>query len=235
MYDEILESVRNTLNSSEGLHFNAKHYLTMHSHAVGLKNPTILELGVQSGKSTKLFLNALHQGDQGVLVSVDIDDCSKVAASPKWQFIRSDSTDVKKIIGDAPVLGKGIDMLFIDSLHTTEHVKKELYGFFPYVREGGVIFFDDIDSAPYCEGGELDSFYVELENRRILRFVNDVFEANMKQLDLTIYRGWTGLARLEKRSSLMAELSEPQGLKERKSKKLWKLKRSLKKRNLMNS
>ena len=127
MYEDLLEIDEGKLGNPEGLHFNAKHYLTIHSHGAGLKNPTILEQGVQSGKSTKLFMSALHQGDQGVLVSVDIDDCSNEAASPKWQFIRSDSADVKKIIDDAPVLGEGIDMLIIDSLHTTEHVKKKLH------------------------------------------------------------------------------------------------------------
>ncbi|MBG6156185.1 putative O-methyltransferase YrrM [Labrenzia sp. EL_13] len=232
MYEEVIEKYNNTVKGSENLHFNAKHYLTMHSHAASLSNPTILELGVQSGNSTKLFLNALGDSQKGVLVSVDIDNCSGVASSSKWTFIRSDSADVENIVTEAPILKDGIDILFIDSLHTTEHVYKELYGFFPYIKKGGVIFFDDIDSAPYCEGNELDSYYVELENRRILKFINCVFESNMQQLDLTIYRGWTGLGRLDKRSELYSELLPPQSLKRRKSKKLWKIKRSLKKRNL---
>ena len=232
MYEEVFEKYSNSFKGSDNLHFNAKHYLTMHSHAASLSNPTILELGVQSGNSTKLFLNALGEGEEGALISVDIDDCSGVASSPKWTFIRSDSTNVGNIVSKAPALKNGIDVLFIDSLHTTEHVHKELYGFFPYVKKGGSIFFDDIDSAPYCEGGELDSYYVELENRRILNFINSVFEANMDQLDLTVYRGWTGLGRLEKRSDLFAELLPPEPLKIRKSRKIWKIKRSLKKRNL---
>lgn len=119
MHENLLEIDEGILGGPEGLHFNAKHYPTMHWHGVGLKNPKILQQAVQLGKSTNLFPSALHQSDLGVLVSVDIDDCSKVAAAPKWQFIRSDSTDVKKIIGDASALGKRIDMLFIGSLHTT--------------------------------------------------------------------------------------------------------------------
>ena len=232
MYEATLEEYQAKLTSGDSLHFHAKHYLTMHSYVASLKSPTILELGVQSGRSTKLFLNALQDGDDGALVSVDIDDCSSVASSPKWTFVRSNSADTRHILREAPILSEGIDILFIDSLHTTEHVQKELYGFFPYVKNGGSIFFDDVDSAPYCEGGEMDSYYVELENRRILSFLNAVFEANMDCLDLTIYRGWTGLARLDKRSELMSALAPPKALKTRKNRKIWKIKRSLKKRKL---
>lgn len=232
MYDDVLDNFKTALESSDGLHFNAKHYLTMHSLAANRKNPTILELGVQSGKSTKLFLNALQDSERGALISVDIDDCAHVANSSKWTFVRSDSTDVQKIIQKAPILEKGIDILFVDSLHTPEHVQKELYGFYPYVKNGGTIFFDDIDSAPYCEDREMDSYYVELENRRILSFLNSVFENNMDQIDLTVYRGWTGLARIDKRGDLLSSLNPPKALKVRRSRKLWKIKRSLKKRKL---
>lgn len=233
MYEEKLNEYKANLNSGNDKHFRAKHYLSMHALITQLENPTMLELGVQSGNSTKLFLNALQDSDQGSLVSVDIDDCTSDADSPKWTFIRSDLADTQGILEQAPKLKEGIDVLFIDSLHTVDHVYKEIYGFFPYLKKGGVIFIDDIDSAPYAEGEEMDSFYVETENRQILNFINRIFEANMDRLDLSIHRGWTGLARLDKRSDFMTRLNEPKGLKVRQSKRLWKLKRSLKKRKII--
>ncbi len=233
MYEEKLNEYKANLNSGNDKHFRAKHYLSMHALITQLENPTMLELGVQSGNSTKLFLNALHDSDRGTLVSVDIADCSTVASSPKWTFIRSDSADTDNILNHAPWLKDGIDVLFIDSLHTVDHVYKEIYGFFPYLKKGGVIFMDDVDSAPYAEGEEMDSFYVETENRQILNFINCVFEANMDRLDLSIHRGWTGLARLDKRSDFMTQLNEPKGLKVRQSRRMWKLKRSLKKRKII--
>lgn len=54
----------------------------------------------------------------------------------------------------------------------------------------------------------------------------------MDQIDLTVYRGWTGLGRIDKRSDLLSSLNPPKALKVRRNRRLWKIKRSLKKRKL---
>ena len=53
-----------------------------------IKFPRILELGVQKGNSTKMFLELCDKND-GYLMSVDIDDCSYVANNKRWEFIHS--------------------------------------------------------------------------------------------------------------------------------------------------
>ena len=50
-----------------------KNLFTLIEH---LKEPNILELGVQQGVSTKKFLN-LCEKNNGYLYSVDIEDCKK--------------------------------------------------------------------------------------------------------------------------------------------------------------
>lgn len=127
---------------------------------------------------------------------MDVANCSAVSDAPICTFIRSDSSNSDNILNHAPVRD-GIDVLFIVSPLTVTHVYKEIYGFFPYLNKGGVIFVDDVDSTPYTERKEMDSFYVETENRQILNFIKFVFEANMDRLELSIHRGWTGLARLD--------------------------------------
>ena len=52
------------------------------------KNIQILELGVQKGISTKKFIEICEKND-GFLTSIDIDDCSNVAKSDRWNFIHS--------------------------------------------------------------------------------------------------------------------------------------------------
>ena len=53
-----------------------------------LKNPIILEFGVQRGQSTKRFLDLINRRG-GKLYSIDIDDCSKILKNKKWKFIQS--------------------------------------------------------------------------------------------------------------------------------------------------
>ena len=54
----------------------------------GIKKIQILELGVQSGVSTKKFIDICDIND-GFLTSIDIKDCSNVIKSDRWKFIHS--------------------------------------------------------------------------------------------------------------------------------------------------
>lgn len=80
---------------------SATHLMRMYRQARGMKKPVILELGTKKGRSTTVFLQACEETG-GRLVSVDIQDCSDVSSSPRWKFVRSDSTDVRAIMSRAP-------------------------------------------------------------------------------------------------------------------------------------
>ena len=88
-----------------------------------IKNINILELGVHEGISTKMFLQ-LCDDNQGKLISVDIHDCSKVSNNKRWTFIHS-SDDNFDLINS--YIKKDLDVIFIDSLHEPNHVKKVFY------------------------------------------------------------------------------------------------------------
>ena len=78
------------------------------------KNPIILELGVNRGGSTKIFLNYVEQNN-GKVFSIDIKDCSNVSNSKKWSFLISDDLDYNYITTKFPeILINGIDILFVD-------------------------------------------------------------------------------------------------------------------------
>ena len=85
----------------------------------------ILELGVQKGRSTIEFLKICSKNN-GKLFSVDVDDCSQVSNDPNWTFIKSRDDDFEFIKNLIP---KKIDVLFIDTLHEAEHVRKILYNY----------------------------------------------------------------------------------------------------------
>ncbi len=141
--------------------------------------------------------------------SVDILDCARAAESPQWTFLQADSGEAEAVVARAPILRQGIDILYVDSLHTAAHVLKEVGGFYPYLNAGAVIFLDDIDSFPYMRGQRKDNVGKEIANRAIDRLVERIFLSNIAELELTVHRGSTGLARLDKRSPRGAPFTPP--------------------------
>ena len=68
----------------------------------------------------------------------------------------------------------------------------------PFFKKGGVIFFDDIDSNPYLKGQRKDNVGIEISNRKILELIESIFISNIDIIDLTLIKGSTGLARIDK-------------------------------------
>jgi len=223
IYEKYIEDLKVYLKNENETRLVASQLLKMHSEVVSRTSPVILELGVDRGQSTKVFLNAIHNKKSSYLVSVDIRDCSDVSDSKKWKFLKMDSSNVEKIIEAAPILKRGIDVIYVDSLHTPQHVYKEVYGWFPFLKKGGVIFFDDIDSNPYLRGQRKDNVGIELSNRKILELIESIFVSNIDIIDLTLMRGSTGLARLDKICNKEINLKPPKIIKKRNNNFIWKL------------
>ena len=224
MYQKFLEDLEKEKLSKSESRFASLQLLELYKEASKRESLHIVELGVDKGHSTKVFLNAINEKENSFLTSVDILDCSKVCSSPKWNFIKSDSLDLKKIIGKAPLIKeKGIDILYIDSLHRKEHVEKELYFYYPYMNKNSTIFFDDIDSFPYMMNQRKDNIGCEIENRRILEFVESVFYANLDFINFSTQKGSTGLARLDITFEKKDKLQIPKKFLKRKNKILWRL------------
>ncbi len=159
-----------------------------------IPNPNILELGVQSGNSTKMFLEVCEKNN-GFLTSIDIDDCSNVSKSSKWKFIQS-SDDNFNFVKEH--LKNDLDVIFIDSLHEPSHIKKVLYYYFNFLKLDGTIFVDDISWLPFIHGGENDNDFVERINRLTFDKILEIYNANKKSLSLEINFTGSGLAILRK-------------------------------------
>ena len=159
-----------------------------------IKNPTILELGVQEGRSTKMFLEVCDEND-GNLISVDILDCSKVSNNPRWKFIHA-SDDNFEVINQH--LNKNIDVLLIDSLHEPKHIRNVFYNYFNYVKLNGLIFIDDVVWLPYVKGEYRDSEFVENINRQTFNKILEIYNSNKENLKLDINFNGSGLAIIKK-------------------------------------
>ncbi len=99
----------------------------------------IVEIGVCDGFSTRNFVEVCKKTD-GELISIDIENCSRVTDWDKWLFIQADSTRVQ--------LFKTIDVLFIDSSHEYKETVTELRNFAPLVRKGGLVLMHDTETIP---------------------------------------------------------------------------------------
>ena len=160
-----------------------------------INKPNILELGVQKGNSTNMFLEVCNQND-GYLTSIDIDDCRNVSDDKRWNFIHSSDDNFKFI--ETKINDKKFDVLYIDSFHEPNHVRKVFYYYFYILKKGGMIFIDDVVWLPYVKGGYRDNDFVERINRSVFEKLMEIYNQNTDNLTLDINFNESGLAILNK-------------------------------------
>ena len=119
-----------------------------------LARGNVLELGTRSGVSTAALLAGV-EARGGQVWSVDIDDCSGVAAGhPLWTFTQGDSTDdqlFKRVCQQANPIGPAgfeFQLLLIDTFHCYEQAAAELALWHRSVAPGGTILMHDPETFP---------------------------------------------------------------------------------------
>ncbi len=240
IYEKYLDTLRIYSQKQSEARFAANQLLEMHNEASKRDRPIILELGVDKGQSTRVFLNAINDKNYAKLISIDIKDCKEAVKSENWDFIQQDSIDIDSLLKKKPILKDGIDILYVDSLHTQSHVLKEVYTYFEYIKPNGVIYFDDIDSGPYMNGQRKDSINTEINNRDIFNLLEAIFRANYSLIDFSIIQGSTGLGKFVKHGDLGDKLYPPLFIKKRQFRIFWrilellKLKKSYRHNNITN-
>lgn len=109
----------------------------------------IVEIGTGRGDSTLAFADACAVNGKGHVISIDIanQDTAKDSVLQMYDlwnkvtFIQGDSLKVP--------IDVGIDILFIDGLHTEEQVEKEIKKFAPNIVDGGLIIFHDTNNPAH--------------------------------------------------------------------------------------
>jgi len=175
----------------------------------GINNPTILELGVQKGRSTKKFLDICKKNN-GKLFSIDIDDCSNIINDKSWNFYQTRDDNFEYIKSKIP---EKIDILFIDTLHEANHVKKLINEYYPIIKKNGFIFIDDISHLPYLKNKDRDNFYCEINNKETFDLLISIYSENTENFDLSFTFVSSGLAIIKKKTD--SELFDYRKLNER--------------------
>jgi len=139
------EDVHAVIRQSEKRTDISDHLLTLYTEALELKPRVIVELGTRDGESTRVLLKVAERC-QGFLVSVDVNDCSRVVSSDRWRFVRSDDVEFGRKWTDwagANGLPKEIDFLFVDTSHLYHHTYAEIQVWFPHLGPGAKAAFHD--------------------------------------------------------------------------------------------
>ena len=174
--------------------FNYKLDISLFPKILKINNPIILELGVETGRSTKKFLEICKKNN-GKLFSVDLDNCSNVSKDKKWKFFQTRDDNFDFIKSQIP---NKIDVLFIDTLHEANHVKKLLYEYYPLLNSNGYIFIDDISHLPYLENKHRNNFYCEINNKETFETILSIYSENDKNFELNFSFFSSGLAVIKK-------------------------------------
>lgn len=154
--------------------------------------PRILEFGVEYGNSTKYFLDNIKNG---TLISVDTSDCSHLFKNKQWTFINC-RDDNYEIINK--YLKKKIDIIFIDTTHTADHVEKIFYLYFKKLKLNGFMLIDDISWIPYCKGQYRDHPWVEKNNKETFFRMLEIYNSNKDKLDISFNFLESGLCKVVK-------------------------------------
>jgi hypothetical protein len=112
------------------------------------KLDTILELGIGTGGTMKIWEQLLPKTKNSLLISVDIDP------NVKWEYDKS-LVDIKVIKGDTTVEstrntvkeilnGRTVDFLFIDTRHWNDALEYDLINYGGFVRDNGIIALHDL-------------------------------------------------------------------------------------------
>ena len=164
-----------------------------------IKNIQILELGVNKGISTKRFLK-LCELNNGFLTSIDIDDCSQVVKSDKWNFIHSSDDNFEFI---DKIIPKEIDFLFIDSFHEPNHVQKIFFHYYNFLKEGGICIIDDISWIPYAKNEFRDNSHNEYTNKLTFQKILEIHNQNKDKFVLEFFFEFSGLAIITKKKNFL--------------------------------
>ena len=98
----------------------------------------------------------LCEKNQGELISIDTNANSKNFNSKKWTFINTRDDNFLEI--EKFIKNKKFDVIYLDTIHKADHVKKILFHYFKYLKSNGLFFVDDTSLLPYLHSRKKQFF-----------------------------------------------------------------------------
>ena len=125
------------------------HLSNIFYHSMEVKPNLIIELGTRGGESTRVLL-AVAALSNCKLLSIDIEDCSKIKIDnyeEYWSFIKDDDIHFGKSEFikwcQKNNLKPKADVIFIDTAHEYKHTLNEIMVWKDHLSEKGTMIFHD--------------------------------------------------------------------------------------------
>ena len=147
----------------------------------------------------------------GNLYSIDTKDCKSVSKSKRWNFIQSRDDNFDFIKNKIP---EKFDIIFLDTLHEAQHVKKIFYYYYKFLKTDGFFFIDDTSWLPYVKKNYRDGVYAEINNQETFEILLKIYFANYHNFDLEFSFVSSGFALAKKLNN--NELNSPRKIPSRK-------------------
>ncbi len=184
--EEIVQRARTRTDISD-------HLSILFAEAMASQPRFIVELGVRTGEST-FVLERVAKLCGSRIVSVDIDDCSKVSSNPNWIFVQSDDITFSEKFPDwckERQLPLPIDLLFIDTSHLFEHTVQEIEHWFPLVSPRGKVIFHDTNQKEIFWRKD-GSFGLGWKNRGVIAAIEKYFGKQFNETEdfVDFVNGW---------------------------------------------
>ena len=141
------------------------YYAFLHALVRACEPEFIVELGTDQGTSAMFLATATLSP----VLSIDCD--SRTTEHPQEMAVARGLVNVSAFTSDTvrpaalervASYGRPIDLLFIDTDHCLAHIRKETAAYFPLMRPGGLVAYDDIHI-----NGEMSQFWAELDKPKI--------------------------------------------------------------------
>lgn len=170
------------------------HLVTLFAEALSVKPRLIVELGVRGGESTYV-LERVARFFQSQLVSVDLEDCSRVSTYENWHFVRGDDVAFAGEFSEwcsTRRIHPQIDLLFIDTSHLFGHTLNEIRAWLPLVSGRAKVFFHDtnLKKIYFRQDGSMGIGWRNQRGviRAIEKYLNRNFDEKKSFIDFS--QGW---------------------------------------------
>lgn len=157
----------------------SSHLESMYTYTHDMKPSIIVECGVSTGESSKVF-STVNQELGSKVFGVDVNECPVYSNIHNGTFIHMDDCSYADIYQKQ--YGANVDVLFIDTSHMYDHTKQEIEKWFPLLSNRALVMFHDtnLDGAGYNRTNGTRGLNWN-NNRGVIKAIEEYFNSSFNE------------------------------------------------------